>query len=233
MRCGPRWIRSEKRATQHLHSSARALEGKFQIASCLVLSVNRLITRVFASRRPSAIHSLLHLDAQTAQTYFNDSPKGRSTLALLVHRLVARLFPSLLTPLSIRRLPSVLFRQSSSLSRVLASTYPAPSTAYLNENLLKARLQETFGAHSYSSASFRALLESGSKYPRDKKAIVISSKGKMEADENWAEGQRGLAEEVTSEEGLVEWIRVEGGHRVCEGEGRSECERAITTLLRD
>ncbi|WVR08105.1 hypothetical protein IAU60_005151 [Kwoniella sp. DSM 27419] len=186
-----------------------------------------LVSRVVAARHPSAVHSLLHLDAQTASTYFKDP----STSAFL-SRVTARLFPSVITPLSLNRLPSVLLRRSTSLSRILASSYPPPSTARLSEKLRKARLQETMGSQSRTSTSFRVLLESGYKFPGKRPAIVLSSKSRMDADEKWAEGQRVLAHEVTSEEGLVEWTPVEKvGHYVCEDQGRTVCEKAIKKLL--
>ncbi|WWC95765.1 hypothetical protein V866_002631 [Kwoniella sp. B9012] len=187
-----------------------------------------LVSRVFASRHPSSIHSFLHLDAQTASTYFHEP----STTQFL-SRLSSRLFPSLLTPLSLNRLPSVLLRRSTSLSRILASSHPSPSTARLNEKLRKSRLQETIGSQSRTSASFRVLLESGYKYPSTKPAIVISSEKRMREDENWAEGQRVLAEEVTSDDGLVDWIKVDKvDHFVCENDGRQICEDSIVKLLK-
>lgn len=191
-----------------------------------------LVTRVFAAAHPEHIQSLLHLDAQTAQTYFSESPQGMSVIGLFAHRISTRLLPGLLTPLSLVRFPSLLLRRSTSLSRVLASSYPKPSTTYLNENIQKARLQETFGAHSHTSASFRALLYSGKNYPSTKPAIVVSSRDRMDKVEGWEEGQRGLAEEVTSTEGLISWEKVENeGHHVCEATGRSVCEDAMTRLL--
>lgn len=191
---------------------------------------SRLVTRVFASRHPTLVHSLLHLDAQSAQTYFNEYPNGFSVPGLALHRITTRLLPSLITPLSLRRFPSTVFRRSSSLSRILASSHPSPNTVHLNENLRKARLQETFGSHSHTSTSFVALLKSGKEYPATKPAIVISSQDRMDKDDGWAEGQRGLAEEVTGEEGLVEWIKVKGvGHGVCKKEGT--CEDAVKKLL--
>jgi len=76
-------------------------------------------------------------------------------------------------------------------------------------------------------------LESFRKYPRGRPAVVISSVRRMAEDEEWAEGQRGLAEEVTGEEALVGWEKVEGiGHWVCEGEGKVVCEQAVRMLLR-
>ncbi|KAK6908529.1 hypothetical protein I204_06509 [Kwoniella mangroviensis CBS 8886] len=187
-----------------------------------------LVSRVFASRHPSSIHSFLHLDAQTASTYFHDP----STTQFL-SRLSSRLFPSLLTPLSLNRLPSVLLRRSTSLSRILASSRPTPSTVRLNEKLRKSRLQETIGSQSRTSASFRVLLESGYKYPSTKPAIVLSSDRRMKDDESWAEGQRVLAEEVTSDDGLVDWIKVDKvDHFVCENDGRQFCEDSIVKLLK-
>ncbi|KAK8849618.1 hypothetical protein IAR55_004953 [Kwoniella newhampshirensis] len=187
-----------------------------------------LVSRVLASRHSLHIHSMLHLEAQTASTYFSDPPT-----TTFLSRLISRLPSSLITPLSLSRLPSVLLRRSNSLSRILASSHPSPNTVRLNEKLQKARLQETIGSLSRSSASFRALLESGRKYPAGKKAIVISSKDRMNKDGVWAEGQRVLAEEVTSEEGLLSWAKVEGvGHFVCEGQGRRVCEDSLKKLLR-
>lgn len=192
----------------------------------------RLVTRIFASRHASKIHSIIHLEAQTATTYFSESPSGRGPITLLAHRIATRLLPSLLTPLSIYRLPSALLRRSDSLSRILASTHPLPSTERLNQNLQKARLQETFGSHSHTSESFQALLGSGHKYPADVPAIVISSLRRISADEEWAEGQRQLAEEVTSKNGLVDWVKVKGvGHHVCASR-EQVCEKAVRKLLK-
>lgn len=203
------------------------------LALKMPLTVFSLVSRVFASRRRDAIHSLLHIEAQTAQTYFNESPRGLSVTGLLFHRVATRLLPSLITPLSFSRFPSVILRRSTSLSRILASSHPGPSTVHLNENLRKARLQETFGAHSHTSSAFRALLESGRHYPASKPAIVISSSRRMAEDEDWAEGQRGLAEEVTGEDALVSWEKVDGVSRwVCEGEGKTICAGAIKKLLK-
>ncbi|ORX37835.1 hypothetical protein BD324DRAFT_623489 [Kockovaella imperatae] len=191
-----------------------------------------LVSRVFAARHPDLVHSFLHIEAATATTYFSESPNGRSVLSLTAHRVATRLLPSLLTPLSIFRFPSILLRRSTSLSRVLASTYPEPNTAYLSESLQKARLQETFASHTHTSSSFIALLEAGDSYPSKRPAIVISSEDRIKADSNWAEGQRSLAEDVTDVSALVSWEKVKGvGHRVCEGQGRKTCEKALRKLL--
>ena len=186
--------------------------------------ISSLVNRVLASRHPSHVRSLLHLDAQTALTYFADPVVP--PISLLAHRLISIYIPALITPLGLTRISSI---GSSSSTRILASAYD--HTLRLNENILKARLQEVLGSHSHSSASFRALLESGRDYPRDRPAIIVSSQQRMEADEAWAAGQRGLASEVTSEEGLVEWIKVDAGHRVCDGSGRAICEDAVKRLL--
>lgn len=75
-------------------------------------------------------------------------------------------------------------------------------------------------------------MQSGKQYPASKPAIVISSLDRMNRSETWEEGQRGLAEEVTSEEGLVDWIKVPGvGHWVCEGDGQKVCEKALRKLV--
>jgi hypothetical protein len=75
-------------------------------------------------------------------------------------------------------------------------------------------------------------LKSGHTYPRDKKAVVISSWGRINGTEGWEDGQRALAEEVTSEEALVRWIKVDtGSHWVCEGRGRGVCMEAVRNLI--
>ncbi len=51
----------------------------------------------------------------------------------------------------------------------------------------------------------------------------------MNKDDNWKEGQRGLAEEVTGE-GLVDWVKVTGVWHVCKKKG--VCEDAIKRLIK-
>ena len=183
---------------------------------------------MFAGRHPSVVHSYLHIDAQTSLTYFSEPPSDLAYLKLQAHRLTTRLFPTLITPLSLVRLPSVLFKQSSSLSRILASRYTR--TTHLNENLRKALLQETFSSHTHQSASFAALVKSGETYPI-RPSVVLSSAERMEQDENWAEGQRVLAEDV-SQSGLIKWAKVPNvGHYVCQGEGLGTCKEALRVLL--
>lgn len=198
-----------------------------------------ILSRVFASQHPSHIKGLVHIEAQTAQTYFNENPRNLSTFRLFIHRIATRLFPSLLTPLGLpSRLPSVIFRRSTSESRVLASVYPKPDTSRLNQRLQKARLQETFASHSHISHSFRTLLDSERHYPGTAPAVVLSSRHHMDTDEDWKQGQRGLWEEVTSEEGRKagEWVVLKGdvgGRHVCESqEGAKACARAVQMVLK-
>lgn len=102
----------------------------------------------------------------------------------------------------------------------------------LNQNTVKARLQETVNSHSHTSDSWRALLESGRSYPRSKPAVVVSSEKHMEKDEEWERGQRGLAHEVTSEEGLKGWVKVKDvGRGVCEKDGKV-CVDAVKTVIK-
>ncbi|RXK41819.1 hypothetical protein M231_00818 [Tremella mesenterica] len=164
-----------------------------------------LLTRVFASRHPSSIHSYLHLEAQTSLTYFSPPRGDFAGPKLLLHRLSTRVLPSILTPLSITRLPSLLLRRSTSISRILASTYT--QTSQLNGNLRKALLQETFSSHTHQSASFAALLHSADSYPI-RPAVVLSSAERMK-DLKWAEGQEALARE---------------------GQGKGICKEALRTL---
>lgn len=180
----------------------------------------------------------MHIEAQTAQTYFDEHPRSLSTFRLFLHRITTRLLPSLLTPLGLpSRLPSALFRRSTSESRVLASVYPKPDTSRLNQRLQKARLQETFASHSHTSHSFRTLLDSERDYPRGAPAVVLSSKRHMEDDQDWAQGQRGLWEEVTGEEGRQsgDWVVLDqdvGGRHVCESpEGSKACNDAVRKVI--
>ncbi|WWC92749.1 uncharacterized protein L201_007708 [Kwoniella dendrophila CBS 6074] len=188
-----------------------------------------LIMRIFASKHPEHIHSFLHLDAQTASTYFNDISTTR-----YISYITTRLFQSIITPISLNRFTSILLRKSTSLSRIIASSYPLPSTSRLNENLRKSRLQELIGSQSKSSKSFRELLESSYKFPSTKPTIILSSEDRMNNNENWKQGQRILAEEITSEEGLLDWIKIKNSnHFVCESqEGKQICEDSIRKLLK-
>jgi len=199
-----------------------------------------LITRVFAARHPNSVHSFLHVDAQTAQSYFRFPPRY-NLLTLTLHRLASHLIPSLTSPLGLRRLYSLFVNYDSATARVLASTRPKPSSTYLNEKLQKALLMETYLSHTHDSPSFKTLSRSRPpRYPADKPAIILSSDLKMKEDTSWAEGQRSLAEEVTSEVGRRRWeVIKKTGHDLCyvagrpggNGRGRRECTRALVELV--
>ena len=98
--------------------------------------------------------------------------------------------------------------------------------------------QEAFLSHSWSSPSFRALLESLRDYPADAPTIVLSSSQRMQEDTNWARSQRDLWDEVVDERGRVRWTVVGGedkalvGHDICSDvQGKKECEEAVMELL--
>ena len=197
-----------------------------------------LLTRVFGSAHPINMAGFVHIEAQTARTYFNENPRGISTPSLALHRFTARLLPSMLSPLGLARIPSVLLRRSSSLSRIL-SPGRRGKTLSLNQNTVKARLQETYSSHSHASGSWRALLrtQTGDKnrrYPRDVPAVIISEKGHMDKDEEWKEGQKGLARQVVGEDGLKGWWTVDnkGKRGVCEGEHGGKCLEAVLEVLK-
>lgn len=196
-----------------------------------------LLTRVFASAHPSSMAGFVHIEAQTARTYFNENPRALSTFSLALHRFTTRLLPSVLSPLGLARIPSVLLRRSTSLSRIL-SPGRRGKTLSLNQNTVKARLQETYNSHSHTSGSWRALLrtQTGDKarrFPRDKPSVVISEKGHMERDEEWKEGQKGLAKQVIGDEGLKGWWVVdnEGKRGVCEGKNGDKCLEAVLEVM--
>jgi hypothetical protein len=135
----------------------------------------------------------------------------------------------------LRRLYSLFVNYDSATARVLASNRPDPSSTYLNEKLQKALLMETYLSHTHDSPSFKTLLKSQPpKYPADKPAIILSSDLMMKEDSSWAEGQRSLAEEVTSEVGRRRWeIIKKTDHDLCyvgggpggNGRGRRQCTR--------
>lgn len=198
-----------------------------------------LITRVFASRHRKHVHSILHIDAQTAQTYFRFPPRY-NLLTLQVDRFFNHLIPTLLSPLGITRFYSLFAYYDSATARILASKRPNPSSTYLSEKMQATLLREMYLSHTHDSPSYKTLLSAQPpKYPADKPAIILSSDEMMQRDKAWAEGQRSLAEEITSEEHRISWEIVKGrtGHDICspyggkDGRGRRYCTRALKTLF--
>ena len=61
---------------------------------------------------------------------------------------------------------------------------------------------------------------------------MISSSTRMSEDEDWSEGQRGLATEVTGEDALISWEKVQAPGWVCEGDGKTVCEESVKKLLK-
>lgn len=161
-------------------------------------------------------------------------------MTLTLHRFFTRLLPSLTSPLGLRRLYSLFANYDSAIARVMASARPHPASTYLSEKLQKALLEETYLSHTHDSPSFRTLLRSQPpRYPADTPAIILSSDEKMQQDTAWAEGQRSLAEEVTSETGRRRWeVIKKTGHDLCavdggkkgDGRGRRECTRGESCL---
>jgi hypothetical protein len=198
-----------------------------------------MVTRVFASRHKKQVHSILHIDAQTAQTYFR-FPPGWNLLSLRLHRLWDHLLPSLASPLGLQRFYSLFTQYDPSISRILASKRPHPSSTKLSERMLRTLLAETYQAHTHDSQSYTDLLKAQPpKYPSDTPAIILSSREQMEKEKSWAEGQRSLAEEVTSETGRLDWQIIKGdvGHDLCsptggkDARGRRACSRALVHLF--
>lgn len=201
--------------------------------------LHSMVTRVFASRHKKHVHSILHIDAQTAQTYFR-FPPGWNLLSLRLHRLWDHLLPSLVSPLGLHRFYSLFTMYDPSISRILASKRPPPSTAKLSEKMLRSLLAETYQAHTHDGQSYTDLLKAQPpKYPSDTPAIILSSRQQMEKEKSWAEGQRSLAEEITSETGRVDWQIIKGNapHDLCsptggkDARGRRACSRALVHLF--
>ena len=198
-----------------------------------------LVSRVFASSYPDKVHSLLYLDSQSAQTWFRFPPEY-NMLTLRVHRFFTHLLPTLISPLGIRRFYSLFTQYDPSMSRVLASKRPSPSTAELSTPLRSRLTAEVYESHTHHSQSYKALLGAQPpRYPSDKPAIILSSDLQMQRNKAWAEGQRALAEEITSEEGREAWVVIKGGvgHDLCsptggkDGRGRRACSRALIHLF--
>jgi pimeloyl-ACP methyl ester carboxylesterase len=198
-----------------------------------------LVSRVFASAYPSKVHSLLYVDSQSAQTWFRFPPEY-NMLTLRVHRFFTHLLPTLISPLGIKRFYSLFTQYDPSMSRVLASKRPSPSTAELSTPLRSRLTAEVYESHTHHSQSYKALLGAQPpKYPSDKPAIILSSDLQMQRNKAWAEGQRALAEEITSEEGREAWVVIKGGvgHDLCsptggkDGRGRRACSRALIHLF--
>lgn len=203
------------------------------------LLAQRMITRVFASRHKKHVHSILHLDVQTAQTWFR-FPPAWNPLVLRLHRFWNHLLPSLVSPLGLHRFYSLFSQYDPSISRILASKRPHPASINLSEKMLQAVLAETYEAHTHDSQSYSDLLKAQPpKYPSDVPAIILSSRAQMEKEKSWAEGQRALAEEITSESGRVDWQVIKGnvGHDICsptggkDARGRRACSRSLIHLV--
>ncbi|KAJ9112734.1 hypothetical protein QFC22_006236 [Naganishia vaughanmartiniae] len=198
-----------------------------------------LLTRVFAAKYASLVHSVLYVDSQSAQTWFRFPPEY-NMLTLRVHRFFTHLLPTLISPLGITRFYSLFTQYDPSMSRVLASKRPSPSTAQLSTPLRSRLTAEVYESHTHHSASYTALLKAQPpRYPSDKPAIILSSDEQMQRNKAWAEGQRALAEEITSETGREAWVVVKGGvgHDLCsptggkDGRGRRACSRALIHLF--
>jgi pimeloyl-ACP methyl ester carboxylesterase len=198
-----------------------------------------LVSRVFAAAYPDKVHSLLYVDSQSAQTWFRFPPEY-NMLTLRVHRFFTHLLPTLISPLGIKRFYSLFTQYDPSMSRVLASKRPSPSTAELSTPLRSRLTAEVYESHTHHSQSYKALLGAQPpRYPSDKPAIILSSDLQMQRNKAWAEGQRALAEEITSEEGREAWVVIKGGvgHDLCsptggkDGRGRRACSRALIHLF--
>ncbi|KAJ9119370.1 hypothetical protein QFC24_005841 [Naganishia onofrii] len=198
-----------------------------------------LLTRVFAAKYASLVHSVLYVDSQSAQTWFRFPPEY-NMLTLRVHRFFTHLLPTLISPLGITRFYSLFTQYDPSMSRVLASKRPSPSTAELSTPLRSRLTAEVYESHTHHSTSYTALLKAQPpRYPSNKPAIILSSDEQMQRNKAWAEGQRALAEEITSEEGREAWVVVKGGvgHDLCsptggkDGRGRRACSRALIHLF--
>jgi len=188
-----------------------------------------LLTRLFASRHPSDVHSLVYIDSETSHTFF--LTRARHNTFFHTH------LPILIAPLGLSRISSLIKNHTPRVSRVLANVLQ--HTAWQNPRLLSSLLQEQYLAHSRQSASFRDLLESERQYPARRPTIVLSSGERVSKESAWREAQERLWEEIVDEKGRVRWEILEDvGHNICAktsegavGTGLEACEKAVEDLV--
>ncbi|KAG8736695.1 hypothetical protein FRC10_009040 [Ceratobasidium sp. 414] len=188
-----------------------------------------LLTRLFASRHPETVHSLVYIDAETSHTFF--LTRARHNTFFHTH------LPILTAPLGLSRMASLVKNHTPRVERVLANLLQ--HTAWQNQRLLSTLLQEQYLAHSRQSASFRDLLETERHYPSHRPTIVLSSGERVSKEPMWRSAQERLWEEVVHEKGRVRWEILEGvGHDVCAKEtegavsaGLEACENAVVDLV--
>lgn len=185
--------------------------------------------RLFASRHPETVHSLLYIDSETSHTYF--LTRAHHNTFFHTH------LPILIAPLGISRISSLVKNHTPRSARVLANIIQ--NTQWQNPRLLSTLLQEEYLAHSRQSASFRDLLESERQYPSRRPTIVLSSGDRISKESNWREAQKRLWQEIVDEKGRVRWEILEGvGHDICAktregavGTGLEACEKAVEDLV--
>ncbi|KAL5640244.1 hypothetical protein ACGC1H_007499 [Rhizoctonia solani] len=188
-----------------------------------------LLTRLFASRHPNDVHSLLYIDSETSHTYF--LTRARHNTFFHTH------LPILIAPLGLSRIVSLIKNHTPRSARVFANVLQ--HTEWQNPRLLSTLLQEQYLAHSRQSASFRDLLEVERQYPARRPTIVLSSGDRTSKESTWRDAQRRLWEEIVDEKGRVRWEILEGvGHDVCAktsegavGAGLDACEKAVEDLV--
>ncbi|KAG9100962.1 hypothetical protein FS749_011470 [Ceratobasidium sp. UAMH 11750] len=188
-----------------------------------------LLTRLFASRHPETVHSLVYIDAETSHTFF--LARARHNTFLHTH------LPILTAPLGLSRITSLVKNHTPRVERVLANALQ--HTTWQNPRLLSTLLQEQYLAHSRQSPSFRDLLETERQYPSRRPTIVLSSGERVSKDSTWRSAQERLWEEIVDEKGRVRWEILEDvGHDVCakttEGAvsaGLEACENAVVDLV--
>ncbi|KAG8711467.1 hypothetical protein FRC11_002727 [Ceratobasidium sp. 423] len=188
-----------------------------------------LLTRLFASRHPNDVHSLLYIDSETSHTYF--LTRAQHNTFFHTH------LPILIAPLGLSRIVSLIKNHTPRNARVFANVLQ--HTEWQNPRLLSTLLQEQYLAHSRQSASFRDLLEAERQYPSRRPTIVLSSGECTSKESAWRNAQKRLWEEIVDEKGRVRWEILEGvGHDVCAktpegavGTGLEACEKAVEDLV--
>ncbi|CAE6455148.1 unnamed protein product [Rhizoctonia solani] len=188
-----------------------------------------LLTRLFASRHPNDVHSLLYIDSETSHTYF--LTRARHNTFFHTH------LPILIAPLGLSRIVSLIKNHTPRSARVFANVLQ--HTEWQNPRLLSTLLQEQYLAHSRQSASFRDLLEVERQYPARRPTVVLSSGERVSKESAWRDAQKRLWEEIVDEKGRVRWEVLEGvGHNICAktpegavGTGLEACEKAVEDLV--
>jgi len=168
-------------------------EGPFILVSH---GVGSIYSRIFASRHGNSIKGLMLIDPLHEDYLPQIASSGRGFFMWL---------RGVISPLGLEVLFNAVFNGRSRQDRIYGSS------SYLNPKLIKAKLQESLAANTFSRseiATSRAILA------KDIPLVVISSGEKVKRDSTWDERQKALTN-VT--DNLLHWDIVnKASHKVWE-----------------